>query len=236
MQLLDAVRHSYRVRRIKSKIRLVGAGPYQPGNSSKPGHLYNPLPFPAFDDVPAQREACEPRFEMIRANLPAEITSGRVLDIGCNAGFNCFKFAQLGFSCVGIECEPLTAEIAQDVAALYAPEVTVICAEATPAVISGLGEFRVALFLATFQWITQRRGFEFACEALRAAQRSSEVLFFETSMGTEGRAKMPMLPDRAAVEKLLRDRGVHRTVEFLDEVAAPNSWLGRTRSLFRTIR
>ena len=87
------------MRAIRKKIARLGEGPYKPGGSSKPGHLYSPLPFPEFQDLPAQREACDERFELMRRHLEGA-TQGRVIDLGCNTGFNCFKFSELGFICV----------------------------------------------------------------------------------------------------------------------------------------
>lgn len=235
-EFLASLREARRVRQIKRKIRRVGTGEYKPGGSSKPGHLYSPLPFAAFDDVPWQREACAERFELIRRYLPGSVNGGRLLDIGCATGFNCFKFSQLGLDCVGIDIDPESIDIASDVAALYDVSARFHCGEATPELISSLGPFHVALFLSSFQWITSARGFDYARRVLEAAMRQAAVVFFETSMGNEGRAKMPMLPDGDAVRTLLADTGVHDEVMALGDVLAPNVWLQKTRVLFRTRR
>jgi SAM-dependent methyltransferase len=215
----DAER-SEKIRRIKEKIAGMGVV-YQPGNASRPGHLYSPLPFKDFTDIPYQREAVEERFELIRPLLPSADRGSRVIDIGCHAGYNCFRLEDLGFKCTGIELDPLTVEIAREVNDLYARSVEFVCAEATPELIAGLGEFDVCLFFATFQWVAKARGIPYAMEVARAAMRCAPLMFFETSMGMEGKAKLPELPDLDSVERMLVELGVHRDVWCLGEIPAP---------------
>lgn len=142
----------------------------------------------------------------------------------------------MGWTCLGIDIDPDVIEIASEVADLYRVTAEFRCQEATPEAVRALGHFQVALFLSSFQWVTQARGFDFARDVLRAAQEQSDVLFFETSMGTEGRAKMPMLPDSPAVERLLVQSGFHDEVRCLGDVPAPNVWLQKSRCVFRTRR
>ena len=92
---------------------------YRPGNASKPGHLYSPLPFKEFEDIPYQREAVEERFELIRPHLPTTIQRPRLLDVGCHAGYNCFRLEDLGYTCTGIELDAPTVDIAREVNDLY---------------------------------------------------------------------------------------------------------------------
>ena len=233
-ELLRSFLRAGRVRRIKRKIDRVGTGAYRPGGSSKPGHLYSPLPFPAFDDVPWQREACAERLALIRESMPNRFRGGRLLDIGCCTGFNCFKLCEDGFRCIGIDIDPDSIEIASDVARLYRVPVNFRTGEATLEVIDSLGRFDVVLFLSSFQWVTAARGYEYACALLKSVMRQSSVMFFETSMGAEGRAKMPMLPDADAVQSLLEETAVHTKVQRLGDVTAPNAWLKKSRALFRT--
>lgn len=215
-----------RIRGIKDKIARMGVT-YQPGNASRPGHLYSPLPFEDFADVPYQREAVEERFELIRPLLPTAARSARALDIGCHAGYNCFRLAELGFACTGIELDALTVEIAREVNDLYSRGVDFICAEATPELIAGLGDFDVCLFFATFQWVAKAHGIPYAKDVTRAAMRCAPVMFFETSMGMEGKAKLPELPDLGAVEDMLAGLGVHRDVWCLGKIPAPLTYQAR---------
>lgn len=222
-----ATERAERVASIKQKIRRMGEE-YRPGNSSKAGHLYSPLPFADFSDVPSQRQCIVPRFEMMRDDLATFMGTGRLLDVGCHTGFNCFEFAKLGFECVGVDAHELTIEIAKDTAALYSTNTQFHCAEATPELIAQLGRFDVVIFTAVFQWITAAAGFDAAVRMLNCLCDASDVLYFETSMGQEGKAKMPMLPDVGSVEQLLRSTS-HPRVELLGA-------LDRNRFLFRTTR
>jgi SAM-dependent methyltransferase len=215
-----------RIREIKEKIARMGVT-YRPGNASKPGHLYSPLPFTDFDDVPYQREAVEERFELIRSHLPPAAPGSRVLDVGCHTGYNCFRLAELGFACTGIELDPLTVDIAREVNSLYSRGVEFICADATPELIAGLGRFDLCLFFATFQWVAKANGIPYAIEVTRAAMRCAPVMFFETSMGMEGKAKLPELPDLGAVERMLNGLRVHRDIRCLGEIPAPLTFQAR---------
>lgn len=221
----DAAR-AEQIRGIKEKIARMGVT-YRPGNASKPGHLYSPLPFKEFADVPHQREAVDARFTLIRPLLPPAAEGSRVLDVGCHAGYNCFRLEELGFACTGIEADALTVEIAREVNEFYSRRVAFVCAEATPELIAGLGSFDVCLFFAIFQWIAKARGIPYAMEVTRAAMRCAPVMFFETSMGMEGKAKLPELPDLGAVERMLNALGVHREVRCLGRISAPLTFQAR---------
>ena len=145
---------AWKIHWVKRKIAGMGRGTYKPGSSSKPGHLYSPLPFPEFNDIPWQREACFERLVLIHDNMPQDLTGKKLLDIGCHTGFYCFKFTELGFYCTGIEIDPLSTEIARDVNQIYRLNIDFICAEATTDLIDKLGHFDVCLFLSIFQWVT----------------------------------------------------------------------------------
>lgn len=221
-----------RVKAIKSKIARMGET-YELGNASKVGHLYNPIPFPEFDDIPTQREAVYERLELMIDSLPVE-SGNRLLDIGCHTGFNCFIFEKLGYHCTGVEMHELSAGIARDTAALYNKPITFINAEVTPELVKQLGKMDVTLFLSTFQWVTLARGFESAVNLLRVVMENSQVMLFETSMGQEGKAKMPMLPDEHAVREMLAMQNIHKNVKCLGEVVAPGGIHHPRRFIFVT--
>lgn len=215
------------VESIKEKISHMGEK-YSPGNASKKGHLYNPLPFAEFKDIPAQREAVYDRWKLMLPHLYGKTA----LDIGCHTGFNCFMLQKEGFECTGIEAHRLSAEIAQDVNDYYDLGINFIHAKATPDLINEIGEVDVCLFLSTFQWITKDRGFGYAKEVLKAAIDNSKVLLFETSMGNEGKAKMPMLPDIISILQMLwKIRPEGKSVECLGDVAPPGG--GTNRFIFK---
>ncbi|WP_428248118.1 protein kinase domain-containing protein [Ferrovibrio sp.] len=221
------------VESIRAKIARMGQV-YQPGNASRPGHLYNPLPFDDFADIPYQRDAVEERFALMQTTLPRPFKTGRLLDIGCHSGYNCFRFQRLGYTCTGIEKDTLTCEIGQDVNELKQTGITFINAAASPELIRDLGHFDVILFLSTFQWVVHFDGFEAAVKLLTEVQRHCDVLFFETSMGQEGKMKLPQIPDAAAVHAMVKNTGIHSHVDCLGAIPAPGSPMAQKRLLFRS--
>lgn len=221
------------VESIREKIARMGHV-YSPGNASRPGHLYNPLPFAEFDDIPYQRDAVAERFALMETTLPRPFKTGRLLDIGCHTGYNCFRFQRLGFDCTGIELEPLTCEIAQDVNTLKQTNIRFINGAVSHDLMQQLGRFDVILFLSTFQWVVYAEGFEAARKLLAEVQSRCDLLFFETSMGQEGKMKLPQLPDASAVHALLRESGHHRNVDCLGAIPAPGSPDAQKRLLFRS--
>ena len=42
---------------IRSRITRLGTAGYRPGSSTRPGRPYQPIPFPEFADIEAQKEA-----------------------------------------------------------------------------------------------------------------------------------------------------------------------------------
>lgn len=218
---------------IREKIRRMGQD-YRPGNASKPGHLYNPLPFPEFSDIPHQRDAVGERFNLMETMLPRPFKRGRLLDLGCHTGYNCFRFTERGFKCTGVELDPLTAEIARDVNELKQTGIEFINAAASIDLVRQLGHFDVILFLSTFQWVVYAEGFEAATALLAEVQKHCDVLFFETSMGQEGKMKLPQLPDAKAVQALLKKSGVHANVDCLGVIPSPGSPSAQPRLLFRS--
>lgn len=221
------------VESIKEKIRRMGQT-YQPGNVSQSGYLYNPLPFPEFSDVPFQRRAVFERFTMMETCLPRPFRPGRLLDIGCHTGFNCFMFAALGHKCTGIELDSLTCEIARDTNELKQTGIEFINGAASIDLIRKLGHFDTILFLSTFQWVVQADGWDAAVALLAEVQKHCDVMFFETSMGQEGKMKLPQIPNAESVHALLRQSGAHSHVDCLGPMAAPGDPRAQPRLLFRS--
>ena len=80
--------------------------------STRAQHLYqNPL-HPDLKDIPAAHD-CEDRFEAARDVVPRG--GGLLLDIGANLGYFCHRFEDLGYTCYGVEYEPLIARAADKI-------------------------------------------------------------------------------------------------------------------------
>jgi hypothetical protein len=69
---------------------------------SSGGKVYAPLLHPDLEWIPAHHGYL--RFELIRRALG--MSSGTMLDIGCNWGYFCHQFEEIGFDCTGVELSP----------------------------------------------------------------------------------------------------------------------------------
>jgi len=216
---------------IKEKIRKMGAV-YQPGNASKVGHVYNPIPFAAFSDIPFQREACTERFTMIEKALVQQ-PPARFLDLGCHTGYNCYRMHELGYDCTGVEKDPLTASIAQDISELYELNIDFLEGGISSDLLTSLGQFDVCFFLSTYQWLVYAHGDDTANALLYQIMDMCGEMYFETSMGMEGKMKLPQLPNVEAIHALL-NKGSHKQVTCLGPVVAPMQELGLKRYIFKT--
>jgi|SRR6516164_2784725 SAM-dependent methyltransferase len=89
------------------------------------------------------------KFSLVEAAIPfAEISGGRMLDIGCNAGYNCIHAAKkYGFSCTGIDVVPLYIESARFLSAAAGINAELFIASAET--FSRPAKFDVALHFGT---------------------------------------------------------------------------------------
>jgi 2-polyprenyl-3-methyl-5-hydroxy-6-metoxy-1,4-benzoquinol methylase len=74
--------------------------------------LYQPALHPDLIDIPAAR-GCIDRFEAMKEYVP--ISGGTLLDIGCNLGYFCHKFEDMGYSCTGLEMDKYYANAADNI-------------------------------------------------------------------------------------------------------------------------
>ena len=77
------------------------------------GLLYQRPIHPDLQDIPAVRHV-DHRLAGLMENL--QVHHGRLLDIGCNLGFLCRHFEQIGLNCVGVEIDPDIARAAERLA------------------------------------------------------------------------------------------------------------------------
>ncbi len=67
------------------------------------GMTYQPIPFPEYKDIEAQREDCEERYQVIKKNY-STFKDKSLLDVCCSNGYFCFRFLQDGGKrAVGVE-------------------------------------------------------------------------------------------------------------------------------------
>lgn len=80
---------------------------------SHPGLLYQRPTHPDLQDIPAARDG-DHRLARLFDSL--RVHSGRLIDIGCNLGFFCHHFEQIGLHCAGVEIDPAVARAAERLA------------------------------------------------------------------------------------------------------------------------
>ncbi len=81
-------------------------------NSKK---LYQPPIHPDLDDIPFNQETHDwlHLMEAVEKNLITK--KGVMLDIGANLAFFCHKFEDIGFSCIAVETDPITCQMAEKI-------------------------------------------------------------------------------------------------------------------------
>lgn len=165
---------------IRALVARIGADGYRPGSSTKPGRPYQPIPFPEFADIEAQKEE-QVRFEfaqVVRAMQSRKIEPARVLDIGACVGFYAFQLAQrYGCQVTAVEADP-EARAVLDALATWSG----LPVEARSALDEALeGKFDLALMVNVHQWIEADRGREATLGLMRRIARQAGTLFFQTA-------------------------------------------------------
>ncbi|MAT96900.1 MAG: hypothetical protein CL608_07140 [Anaerolineaceae bacterium] len=197
------------------------------------GTIYHPLPFPEFEhlDTSTKPGSSIRKWNLIKDALPASFAfqSGRVLDIGANAGFYTFNFAQKGAEVDAFEPHEHYASIGQEIAAAAKLPVTWYN---KPLEKSDLDdkEYNVALMLSVFQWMSEGNTFlNEATALLRQMAKCSDILFFELGCN---HGKSAIQTDQRAIGwiwRLLQDNTAPKSVYYLGSVSA---WHRSRRYLF----
>lgn len=191
---------------IRRLIRRCGRTPY-PGSSLKAGIPYQPIPFPEFLDIPAQRPMATLEFLAVLKHCHARGSwPGRVLDYGANIGMHTLLWAQFGARVYAVEADPANLKVLTALAAWANLSDRVIAVDRWEAV--SRERFDLALCLNVHQWVYQALGPEKTKRWLRAvASRSRAVVFQTAHAGSHGRVTVPSLKDRADCIRYLRDAG-----------------------------
>jgi SAM-dependent methyltransferase len=77
------------------------------------------IPFSGYDEIPNNKEGGK-RLELIEDNV--DFNEKNVLDIGCNIGYFCFKYAQKGANCWGIDENERAIAIANSLKQIHGVE------------------------------------------------------------------------------------------------------------------
>lgn len=164
-----------------------------------PRGVYQPLPFPEFEDCLYTRSDTEQKLKAVLTKIDPRGT--RLLDLGSGLGYFPFMFLQLGAdSCVGVEADPANYYISNTVA-----ESKGLCAEfrwdiITPELISDMvsvDAFDVTLLLgivhhliadnpAFHRWTLRRHGVGFVQDIFAAIHSVSDRFVFDMPVRPTG--------------------------------------------------
>lgn len=192
------------------------------------GDLYHPLPFLEFQELSSSssHRAAEKKWDLIQGTLKHKMfyPDVRVLDVGANAGFYAFSFAQLGSSVVAYEPHAHYARVGEQIA--KATELDVSWHQKPIASEDLQGEtFDVALMLSVFQWMSRgKERLDAACRELETIADVSRVLFFELGCNHGKSAIHTRTPALLWLWRLLQEHTGGKEISFLG-VTTP--WGGR---------
>ena len=153
------------------------------------GELYQPLVHPDLADIPYAEEETHNYsavMSAIRANLGKE--KGVMLDIGCNTGYFCHKFEDLGYECYAVEKDPVCFAILEKVRIAENKKFSCFNMSVLDASFIKDSEFDVVLALNIFHHFLKRREDCFKLIDLLENLKTAE-LFFEPSLCTEEQMK-----------------------------------------------
>ena len=199
----------------------------------KSGHIYHPLPFPEFQHlrVSSNPKAAFYQWESIKRvlDLKSDPINFRVLDIGANAGFYSFKFAQLGASVDAYEPHEHYSDLGQQIVEATDLPVTWHNKVLEEEDIAGK-EYDISLMLSVFQWMSSgNEKLENATSLLHDIAGVSRYLFF--SLGCN-QGKSAIHIDKQPLRwvwKLLNDTTYPKRVYYLGNL---KPWKGNRRYIF----
>lgn len=196
------------------------------------GNIYHPLPFPEFEHLKTSSnpKSAHDKWKLISQSLPSSLDYSRlnVLDVGANAGFYSFKFAQLGASVDAYEPHEHYVNIGRRVV-----DVTGLSVQwhHKPLELSDIDkQYDVSVMLSVFQWMAQgNERLEEASVILQKIASSSRYLFFELGCNQGKSAITTKQRSLVWVWELLQQRAAPKRVVYLGSASA---WGRARRYLF----
>ncbi len=158
------------------------ANELQSNQYERTGNIYHPLPFPEFDHltVSTKPKSAYQKWHLIRQTLPnSNISGSHILDIGANAGFYAFNFAQLGATIDAYEPHEHYASIGHRISNATNLQVNWHNKPFEQTDLSSK-KYDITLMLSVFQWMSQGNTLlKDATSLLYDISNVSKYLFFE---------------------------------------------------------
>ena len=196
------------------------------------GHIYHPIPFDRFKPLRSSTHsrATHRKYALIRSALPfQDFGDRRLLDVGANAGFFTYKFAQLGAHVDAIEPHQRYFELGLQVTDHYGVDVNWHKQPIDVEFLQGR-KYDIALMLSVFQWMSKgNTDLATAKLILREISKRADYLFFELGCNW---GKSSIQVERSALRwilELLEENTVYSEIGYLGTVRA---W-GKIRTMWR---
>ncbi len=156
---------------------------------------YQPIPFPEFSDVGYRRLDATELFDGMVSHMT--VHGQRILDLGCNLGYNSFRLNELGATCVGMDVLPVHYYVPMKLAEYYGVSSTFIWDYITPqSILATDGHFDTTIFVNTihhimvdsifYPWDLPEWGFNHCVDILRAIRRKSDRLLVDMVIRPSG--------------------------------------------------
>lgn len=198
------------------------------------GEIYHPIPFKEFEGLKSAThpKAAQQKFQLMHNMLPFETLQNRaVLDIGANAGFFSYKFAQAGAHVEAIEPHPRYFELGQAVSEHHAIDVHWDNNPIEESFLEGK-KYDVAIMLSVFQWISKGNSeLDFAKSLLRNLSSKTDYLFFELGCNWGKSAINVQGPAIFWIYDLLKKNTPYQNIVYLGSITAWGNFktIGRYR-------
>jgi len=218
------------VEEIKDMIRELGRGAYRDGSSKRAGHLYHPIPFPEFSNLPIHKEAAEQEIKIIRSNTE-DLDGGKILEIGCANGFYSFMLAPQARQIIAYEGDPQVCQINEAIRELKGIDnIQFINSYFDDEVAQVLdNDFDITIMLNVHMWIHKQIGPIRTLEMMQHIAASTTTLFFETAHAESGGMyQVKELRNKQDIENYLYSCGFNIVDHLISSKAH-----GRVREIFK---
>jgi SAM-dependent methyltransferase len=178
-----------------------------PGSGA--GKLYHEIPFEEFSEFNSARTSNDIRLTKMVENY--DFKGKRVLDIGCNIGYFCFKLAEKGAICYGVDYDKDSIKVAkmlQDYKGIQNVNFfnELFDDNFIEKTLLDLGPFDVIILQSVNHWLLNvLNSSKKLVNLMRKLFNEKQIIFYEPSIGNK--AFYPEMQDKKEVHKFLNSCG-----------------------------